>query len=338
MSHRTQFGHTRPPIRQPFRGDVDVGRDTGDHPKPKENRHYRGANHLKRGRRKFINLRKNQRNPLTSDNVAFPLSVYDTPSPLICRQMRGRPVSRILFGSHASLMAIPLRHSLPSASSCQPSPSWRKPSLAAGSGCPMSHPHGGSIRHCSRWGLPCRPRCRGRGGLLPHRFTLTAPCTAVFSLWRFPSGCPARELPGTVVSWSPDFPRAPRRTQPSSLPRNPTVSLYTSRKSSGFRQGRKQSHILLCHRTATPRRITVTHRSQYSLTGSRCGIPGESCQDAEFPFAQPCGNRGGSRQPLPGESRPVKPRARINLASRRHFSVSDHAVSRNTPPFHDPGQ
>ena len=28
------------------------------------------------------------------------------------------------------------------------------------------------IRHCSRWGLPCRFRCRNRGGLLPHRFTL----------------------------------------------------------------------------------------------------------------------------------------------------------------------
>ncbi len=28
------------------------------------------------------------------------------------------------------------------------------------------------IRSCSRWGLPCRPRCRGRGALLPHPFTL----------------------------------------------------------------------------------------------------------------------------------------------------------------------
>jgi len=26
---------------------------------------------------------------------------------------------------------------------------------------------------CSWWGLPCRPRCRGRGALLPHPFTLT---------------------------------------------------------------------------------------------------------------------------------------------------------------------
>jgi len=28
------------------------------------------------------------------------------------------------------------------------------------------------IWSCSRWGLPCRLRCRSRGGLLPHRFTL----------------------------------------------------------------------------------------------------------------------------------------------------------------------
>ncbi len=28
------------------------------------------------------------------------------------------------------------------------------------------------IRSCSRWGLPCRRRCRPRGALLPHRFAL----------------------------------------------------------------------------------------------------------------------------------------------------------------------
>jgi len=31
------------------------------------------------------------------------------------------------------------------------------------------------IRSCSRCGLPCRFRCRTRGALLPHLFTLTAP-------------------------------------------------------------------------------------------------------------------------------------------------------------------
>jgi len=30
------------------------------------------------------------------------------------------------------------------------------------------------IRSCSRWGLPCRRRCRRRGALLPHHFTLAA--------------------------------------------------------------------------------------------------------------------------------------------------------------------
>ena len=34
-------------------------------------------------------------------------------------------------------------------------------------------PREAPIWHCSRWGLPCRSRCRDRGGLLPHRFTLT---------------------------------------------------------------------------------------------------------------------------------------------------------------------
>jgi len=31
------------------------------------------------------------------------------------------------------------------------------------------------IRSCSRWGLPCRFRCRSRGALLPHLFTLATP-------------------------------------------------------------------------------------------------------------------------------------------------------------------
>jgi hypothetical protein len=35
--------------------------------------------------------------------------------------------------------------------------------------------HAIPIWFCSRWGLPCRPRCRVRGALLPHPFTLTLP-------------------------------------------------------------------------------------------------------------------------------------------------------------------
>ena len=47
------------------------------------------------------------------------------------------------------------------------------------------------IRSCSRRGLPCRLRCRRRGGLLPHPFTLTPGKSldlsgAVCFLWHFP--------------------------------------------------------------------------------------------------------------------------------------------------------
>lgn len=62
--------------------------------------------------------------------------------------------------------------------------------------------------------MPCRACCQPRGGLLPHRFTLTASTpAAVCSLWRFPWGRPRRALPGTIASWSPDFPRPPNYPQ-----------------------------------------------------------------------------------------------------------------------------
>jgi hypothetical protein len=54
-----------------------------------------------------------------------------------------------------------------------------RPTRAAGRERPCSY-HGvcnrnitaAPIRSCSRWGLPCRPCCQGRGALLPHRFAL----------------------------------------------------------------------------------------------------------------------------------------------------------------------
>ena len=76
---------------------------------------------------------------------------------------------------------------------------------------PVARFRAAPIRSCSRWGLPCHPRCRGRGALLPHPFTLARPAgRAVCSLWHFPWGRPRRALPGTVSPWSPDFPRRSR--------------------------------------------------------------------------------------------------------------------------------
>jgi hypothetical protein len=73
--------------------------------------------------------------------------------------------------------------------------------------CYQTCPREAPIRHCSGWGLPCHPCCHVCGGLLPHRFTIALTCRAFSSLWRFPLGYPSRALPGTLASWSPDFPR-----------------------------------------------------------------------------------------------------------------------------------
>src|SRR3954449_5505678 len=89
--------------------------------------------------------------------------------------------------------------------------------LAASGGLVAAYLELGGPRHrsdwrCTRWGLPSRPRLRGRWWSLTPPFH---PCLgvhvrrrwAVSSLLRYPAGFPVRELPGTVALWCPDFPR-----------------------------------------------------------------------------------------------------------------------------------
>jgi hypothetical protein len=44
-------------------------------------------------------------------------------------------------------------------------------------------------------------------GSYPTFSSLPLQAVAVYFLWRFPWGYPRRALPGTVLLWSPDFPR-----------------------------------------------------------------------------------------------------------------------------------
>ena len=99
------------------------------------------------------------------------------------------------------------------------------------------------IRSCSRWGLPCRPRCRARGALLPHRFTLTPETGAVCSLWHCPWGRPRRRLSGTVLPWSPDFP-LPSRAGTERPPGRLTGERVTARspRVNPFREVRHPGH------------------------------------------------------------------------------------------------
>ena len=83
------------------------------------------------------------------------------------------------------------------------------------------------IWSCSRWGLPCRDRCRS------PRCALTAPfhpccharagASAVCFLWHFPWGHPRRPLAATVFPWSPDFP--PPTVAPLTAVARPTGKL-----------------------------------------------------------------------------------------------------------------
>jgi len=82
-----------------------------------------------------------------------------------CRNAR-RPVSRVLSpqagDGHSSRTPVTQR--------------LKQPTRTAGrKRAPPASRHAVPIWFCSRWGLPCRFRCRSRGALLPPRFTLARP-------------------------------------------------------------------------------------------------------------------------------------------------------------------
>ena len=129
-----------------------------------------------------------------------------------------RPVSRVLYGAegepaarddHSSGAAVAGRLERSTRATARKRVGRRAGNADTGPVAP--------IRSCSRWGLPCRRRCRLRGALLPHPFTLTRTGDrslrrAVCFLWRYPWGRPRRTLSGTVFPWSPDFPPCSRTT------------------------------------------------------------------------------------------------------------------------------
>jgi hypothetical protein len=97
-------------------------------------------------------------------------------------------------------MIICLGWPLPTTSSSLPAASLTVATLGIGMG-GMGHTSP-LIWPCSDWGLPCRHCCQRRGGLLPHRFTLTPAGLrlpgAVCFLWPYPSPFGAQALPGSL--------------------------------------------------------------------------------------------------------------------------------------------
>jgi hypothetical protein len=89
------------------------------------------------------------------------------------RKNARRRVSRVLSRPRRTVgragMAIPLGRSSPSASCDRP-----ERRREGSPGISTTEMPAAPTWSCSRWGFPCRHRCRQRGALLPHRFTLAA--------------------------------------------------------------------------------------------------------------------------------------------------------------------
>ena len=114
----------------------------------------------------------------------------------------GRAVSRVLFPAGPGRMRGIVREMViclgwpsPATSSSLPA-ALPFPVVGVGHTSPPIWP-------CSDWGLPCHRCYQRRGGLLPHRFTLTRrkPCgllRAVSFLWPCPSPSGAQALPGSL--------------------------------------------------------------------------------------------------------------------------------------------
>jgi hypothetical protein len=174
------------------------------------------------------------------------------------------------------------------------------------------------------------------------RWALTPPfhpartCRADCSLWRFPSGCPGRALPGTVASWSPDFPRTLTGPRPSGPPRQDGYALRRAGVN-GKARGKPrmgQRRIRGIERPLRPRAETAGGRraargrlAQRGIAeGARC--VGEGCMRAR---------RGGGpdRQSPAARAAASRSAGRGRLAVGGHVGMRDDARRRDRPARHD---
>ena len=128
----------------------------------------------------------------------------------------GRPVSRVLstpdrdpgLDDHSSARTVTSGVKLPTRASGLKVPAAVAPILRSG-----TSPREAPIRHCSGWGLPYRPGCPVRGGLLPHRFTIALgnvagePATPrqSFLCGAFPRVAPAGRYPAPCLHGARTF-------------------------------------------------------------------------------------------------------------------------------------
>ena len=193
------------------------------------------------------------------------------------------------------------------------------------------------MRPCSRWGLPCRPRYRGRGGLLPRPFTLTVGppkrrATAVFFLLHSPRRFRHRALPGIVLCGARTF-LPPRRSA------GPATARAASTPRNVHRAGRRRNRSAPARR---PGGGAARHRQVARPSDAPCGArtrasrrtarrrgrsgPRRRTRRARTPVARDDGRR--DRDDAPARVRRARPPA--SAASSGSASVPDPAVQRHS--------
>ena len=262
-----------------------------------------------------------------------------------------RPVSRVLSAPCGAVMAIPLGRPLPDASRDLPG---RRRGNAPADGCRR---RAAPIWSCSRWGLPCRRRCRRRGALLPHPFTLARRRPEALRRWRFafcgtfPGVAPAGRYPAPCFRGARTFlpPLAERRRaaiRPSGA--------ASGRRWPGPRQpGSARATATAISEASTPCAADPARR-RCGAAGNGAGRPRAPRRSAAVDDAgdadvvaeagevrlhlAPWRRRvrragiGNRRRPARGrcparrQPPPVEQLAGIDLARRRHVGMAEHAM------------
>jgi hypothetical protein len=171
------------------------------------------------------------------------------------------------------------------------------------------------IRHCSRWGLPCHPRCRGRGGLLPHRFTVAAHARrsdlcGAFRRIAPPGRYPAPLLQGVRTFLEPQSRRHPAAIRPSARAR--TYALSPARQALASAAAMAQS--VASSGPARPAGIAAAPRQEQIFghigIAERDGV-GAKPDHIRARAAAGIAGRGPDRQALPSQPSPVEARAGV---------------------------
>ena len=198
-----------------------------------------------------------------------------------------------------------------------------------------------SVLHPVGFAVP--RRCQPRGALLPHPFALTGPKTRRYAFCgTFPD--PGRRrgrraLPGTVVPWSPDFPRLDRSRAAAARSSDARAiwSIAGRGSKSASSLARHSPSMMPSMRVGAEAALEGDHRLR--RVADVIAEPLEREQEAGVgpERVDQVAGRAGQRQPAAGQRVPREQFARILLARRGDVGMADDIAAADAVPLLDVG-